>query len=239
MQNNESVDAKTSRKCTRDDPLLLVPVVPGRTPLARCNQQRCRSLWARLDPCYANYRSRGEGGLPIRGSLSPPFGASIHPLIPLTFSAGPFRLARSRLHSGGLSPTAKAIHPAGAFLGRPKRPQRGHSPQPTFFTAFTCLLRAAVHSFLSVIILLVRAVLGTKYEVRRPLWVLVVSRLSGDFHERSKPGAPPSEECPTSPRPSKSSSWICCNPLQTRPMLASCVPQPRISNAFGRANHSM
>jgi hypothetical protein len=75
-----------------------------------------------------------------------------------------------------------------------------------------------------------------------PSLVLVVSRSRTTF-ERSKPGAPPpSEECLTLGRHAiftRRRPGICCNLLRIRPMLACCVPQPRISNASGRANHSM
>jgi hypothetical protein len=47
------VDGKASRNARRDDPL---STFLAKTPLARCNQLRCRSFWAWLDPCCLSAR---------------------------------------------------------------------------------------------------------------------------------------------------------------------------------------
>jgi hypothetical protein len=124
MQNHDSVDAKASRNARRDDPLSCLSTFLAKTPLAPMQSTGAAGPfglgWTPAAYPHAKYRKQRSTRLPIRGSLSPPFGASIHPLIPLTFSAGPFRLVRSRLHLEDRyrQPSIVLV----CLLRRPKRP---------------------------------------------------------------------------------------------------------------------
>jgi hypothetical protein len=124
MQKHDSVDAKASRNARRDDPLSCLSTFLAKTPLAPMQSTGAAGPfglgWTPAAYPHAKYRKQRSTRLPIRGSLSPPFGASIHPLIPLTFSAGPFRLVRSRLHLEDRyrQPSIVLV----CLLRRPKRP---------------------------------------------------------------------------------------------------------------------